>query len=736
MENKPVSNAVTDIKINIKPKWEKRVSLILLFIIVVFGAWVRFNNISRYGIYPFDGVSYTEEALRWASGQSPSFIEGRFYRPVSFFLQGMALRVFGYNDYSIKLMHGILDLFSLVLIFFTALKLTRSPWPGLGACLVYAFLPGVILLAKRELLHTETTFFTLLAVFFLVIHITADPPPGKGKVRNDLMLALSGFFLGLAANTHADQAFLAVGMVLYLFFSTFRTAAKGTRVKRFVMLAAIFSAGFFIPFVVGFLLLGPQKAWAVFSREAFDFVPLQKARYESVSPFVLFYHIIVHTLNYFFTQKAFMIGMLLLGGGVIISWRRIKKLSAPSGSYLPLFLILTYITSYSLLFVSFAPHLGRVLLPIIPLFLIFLFQWYYLLITGFRRLTIRGRPIGTAVFIGLALILFVFVPKNISIKGEIVRQTDFRYVYDLLKSKVDNQNKLLVSPATLKGTIDRGFRCNLYFGANAIYQNRLPLEGEYTLEKLQDLLNGLSIRYVWVGKTIDYSLMNSSGPPHFKNWLYNKSFHYTVEKDLDILQRYVRKRDGILLNKSKLGELYILTDNPTDFTNPATILPNGSFQYWEKDLPMGGWKLVSGKVSVSHSLCLEPDEEKGSRLACGIPYPLQPGQERGTVVIGMDVRVEKGDNLEVFITTRMKGAHGRIHLAKITQSGTGQWQTLSGQWELTSAMYSLDLNIVLSRRSKRPALVDNLSLFLVEPAAVNEKAASPPVRKSKKKGEK
>ncbi len=697
-------------------RWGKRVPLVLLLIIIALGAWVRFQGVTQMGVYPYDGVSYTQEALRWASGQPPTFLQGRFYRPVSFFLQGMALRVFGVNDYAIKLMHGIMDLFSILLIYLISVQLTRSPWVGLAACLVYAFLPAVVLLARLELLHAESTFFTLWAIFFFLKLITRESETTQGNVFTYLLSALSGLFLGLAVNTHADLAFLAIGMVFYLFFSTFRSTAKGSSLKRFMILAIIFGVAFFTPYIVGFLLLGVQNAWAVFAKEVFGFDAAMSSKYASISKPTLLYNVITYTLTYYFHPRTFLIGILALGAVGIIIQRRIKKANNPTGSYLPIFLILTYILFYLLLFRFFAPHLGRLLLPLIPLFLIFLFQWYYLFLRDLRWLSVKGWHMGTVVFIGLALILFAFVPKEI--QGRRIKKPDFRYVYDLLKTRVDSKNQLLVTPAALS-SIDGGFNCDLYFGNNALYQNRLPLTGDYTLETLQNLLNKLSVRFVWVGKKIDSRMLkqNFNLPERFKPWLRNKKSSYSVEKDLDILHRYINGRGGVLLDKSKLGELYLLTD---DQTHSSNILTNGSFEYWEKGLPLGGWHLIAGKVSMNHSLRLEPEDKTGSRLAWSLPDPLPLKQDPSIVTVRLDARAEENDILQIFFTTRIKGEPKRIHLETLRHTGNGQWQTISGLWEVTSSMKGLQLHILLRRGAGKPAQVDNLTLSLDEPRVPGE----------------
>ncbi len=531
----------------------------LLAIILIMGSWFRFQSVTQQGICPGDGVKYTQEALRWASGQPPTFLQQKFYRPAAYFLQGAGLRLFGINDYAIKLIHGIMDLVSILLLYRIVRRLTRSPWPGLAACLVYASLPAVISLSRMELLHTESTFLTLWAVLFLVVFITRSARSTSGKPASYSWLAGAGFFLGLSANTHADLAFLAPGIVVYLFISAFQPITAAWRVKRFLMTTAVFSAAFFTPYLIGMVLFGFRKVWTVFITETFQFNALMDTTYPNVSKPVLVYNLTRYTLKYYFGSQSLIAGLLALGSTGIMIQRRLTKVPNPAGSYLPFCLLFTYVTVYTFFFRSFEPRFGRIMLPLLPLFLTFVFQWYYLFLRDLRSMTLKRRQQGRLVFIGLAILWWGFLP-NAATEPQ-VEKTEYRYVYDLLKTRVDSRNKLLITPVAIV-PYSRGFRCDLYFGRNAVYLNQLPLAGEYTLAALRDLLKKQSIRFVWVGNNADPSIQDPSVriPENYKRWLRNEKYPYSVEKDIAIVYRYIMERRGVLIDRSKLGKLYWLTD--------------------------------------------------------------------------------------------------------------------------------------------------------------------------------
>ncbi len=545
---------------------ETLVSLFLLVIILLLGARLRFQALTQQGICPGDGVKYTQEALRWATGKPPTFLREEFYRPVAHFLQGLALRTFGVNDYAIKLMHGLMDIVSILLLYRIAWLLTRSPWPGLAACLMYASLSTVVALARMEMLHTESTFFTLWAVFFFVVFIVRDQTPPLRHSISYFWLAGAGLSLGLAANTHADQALLAPGMVTFLFIASFRSAWTRLSMKQFLLTATIFSAAFFTPYVVGIGVFGFHKVLTVFSNEVFQFRELEISTYHTLSKPILAYRIVASTLSYFFGSHALAAGVLALGGVGIMIRRRWIKAPLPENSYLPLFLLLTYITLYTLLFSSFEPRFGRIMLPLLPLFLIFLFQWYYLWLTDLRRIKSRGRYWGTLGFIGAVLFWWGISPNTVTKLR--IEKTEYRYVYDLIKTRVDGRNKMLVTPIAIV-PYSRGFRCDLYFGEDAVYQNQLPLTEEYTLEALWDLLKNKSIRFVWVGNNADPTIYSPGVriPRAYKPWLRNEKHPYSVEKDLAIVHRYIAARAGVLMDTSRFGRLYWLSDTPTEKEN-------------------------------------------------------------------------------------------------------------------------------------------------------------------------
>ena len=161
----------------------------------------------------------------------------------------------------------------------------------------------------------------------------------------------------------------------------------------------------------------------------------------------------------------------------------------------------------------------------------------------------------------------------------------------------------------------------MYFGKNAVYIVELPIKNEYSLESLTKLLQDKNIRYIFQGEKIDHRLFNLNFPlpGQYRNWFRNEKISYSLEKDLEIIQAYIRSKGGLVINKNRFGKIYYLSGE--EIVQKQDLIANGSFEHWWKGLPMGEWKLVSGWISRavqategSSSIRFEPDDKKESRI--------------------------------------------------------------------------------------------------------------------------
>ena len=624
------------------------VPIIFLLVILFFSAWVRFDGITQQGIFWGDSFSYLKEAKLWATGQTPRFM-GNFYRPVTYFWQGLSIRIFGYNDYSVKLLHCTMDMISILLIFLTATILARDLWVGVVSSLMYAFLPGVVRLARWEMPHVESTFFVLLALFFFALFANW----AKKKPVQLLLLFISGFCSGLAANTHGDLAFLAPGYMLYLFIKSYNSQNKKESLKEFLILASIFTFSFFTPYFLGFIIFGTQKVLQVFSKEVLNSKVGREAKYGHHSKPLIFFNVFYNLIAFYFRKQIVLIGALLVGAISIMIYRKKKKENDPLWAYIPLILILSYGLLYSGIFTTSAR--GRVLAPLFPLILLILTLWYYKICNQ------HFGKYSSIVFICLFFMLFLLSPK--AIPGKAVYKSRYRYVYDVLKDDVNSKNKLLIAPVVIH-SFDRGYQYDLYFGKNAVYMVNLPIKDEYNLKSLEELLKDMNIRYIFLGNQINHKLLKPNFPlPSWKNyrgWLKNEKFHYSLEKDLEIINTYIRSKGGLLINKNRFGKIYYLTGEKPVQKKPG-LITNGSFEHWWKGFPMGEWRKISGGISRSgeategiSSIRFEPDDKKGTRIIRVFGKSLHLLEHGSKLRIRLDAKAGESDQFVLFFTDKIK----------------------------------------------------------------------------------
>jgi hypothetical protein len=316
-------------------------------------------------------------------------------------------------------------------------------------------------------------------------------------------------------------------------------------------------------------------------------------------------------------------------------------------------------------------------------------------------------------FVCLFLILFLLNPKVI---GKKEYKSQYRLIYDVLKDDVNPGNKLLIAPVSIYA-LDRGYQSDLYFGKNAVYMCYLPLNNEYNLKSLKELLKGMNIRYIFLGKNIDRRLLNPNCPltltKIYKRWLKNEKSTYSLEKDLKIINAYIRSKGGLLVDANRFGEIYYLSGD--DSVQKKSLIANGSFEHWWKGLPMGKWELLSGKVSRSaestdgsSSIRLEPDDKKGSIIAWRFPKSFC---ENGPKLrVRMDVKTGEFGRLVFHFTGYINKKWEIIKPGFVRCHCKGKWITISQDFVLTPDIEVAVFNLRVLPGAKEPAYVDNLSI--------------------------
>ena len=329
--------------------------LLLFLCILIAAGWARFERIAQQGITTGDPFRYVTEAKLWAYGDPPNFLRHRFYRPTAYFLEGLAIRFGGYNDYSIKVMQASMDLANILLIFGIATALCRSYWVGTATALLYAFLPHVIFLARSAYPQTISVTFTLLAFLFCVCFDRQTKAKRQLTLLSCALLFTSGLCLGLAANAHADVAFLGPGYVGYLLLTAVLNRRSTPRILRtFVSHASIFTFAFFSPYLAGFALFGFAEVIRVLGAEFTTVQHAIAAKYGHPSKLRVALNVLDVPLKSFLGNSLPAV-VALCGVPIIMTYRAARKAEGSAIGYLPALLVLAYVVGYT----SFASNFSR-----------------------------------------------------------------------------------------------------------------------------------------------------------------------------------------------------------------------------------------------------------------------------------------------------------------------------------------------------------------------------------------
>ena len=541
------------------------IPLILFIIIFVSAGLARFHGITLQGVSGCDTFGYIKEARLWADQQPPQFLKNMaFYRPVAYLLHSWAIRLGGWNDYSIKSLHGIFDLANILLLFILAYLLSERWWNALIAPLLYAFLPMAVEYARSEIVQTMSIFFVLLSVLFLIIFQKHEPRKEEitvsvrvGQITTDItsikgfLLWLAGGCLGMGANVHGDIAFLGPGVVAYLFFlEALKKDRWHTRLLQFGLYAFVFTVGFFTPYFIGIAAFSLRIVYRVMSGE----ISSHTGQITAPAQFFRF------VWNAFQAYLGNAWGMFVLFVFIpVFMWlMKVKKQQIPSWAYLPGFLLLFYLGGSLLTASVFPDEYARLLFQMFPLVILLINYWTY------TALWQAMGKFGMLCWVTIAVLLFFLHNAAPLWKdyGQERNRSPYRIVYDLLHDKVNADNKLLITPVityTMHATYPGGFRSDIYFGSeNALYEYQLILNEAYTVDSLHRTVSQYSITFIFVSNDIliDERMLSTFFFPH---WTNNRDFTYSLKKDQDIISQYIARRNGRLLYDGYWGKLYELS---------------------------------------------------------------------------------------------------------------------------------------------------------------------------------
>jgi 4-amino-4-deoxy-L-arabinose transferase-like glycosyltransferase len=175
-----------DIKIN-----NYKNSIILLSFLCLFLVEF-FSYLSELGISGSDTVYYIQAAEKWVRGD---YLLTYHYRPLSYLLYSLALSIFGFEFYSIKILNGLVTILSFILLYKLFKKELNKNHSALLSG-IFLVLPTTISYAKTELMHA------LAGLFFISVLLALH---NFYTTKDKKWLVATFFLLGLSLNIHRSS---------------------------------------------------------------------------------------------------------------------------------------------------------------------------------------------------------------------------------------------------------------------------------------------------------------------------------------------------------------------------------------------------------------------------------------------------------------------------------------------------------------------------------------------------
>lgn len=541
----------------------------ILIFLILFGIFLRFFKITEMGVYGSDNLFYINIAKAWSEGNFVYQIAGGrpVFRPVIYCIYAGAIHIFGFHDYSIKMMNVFIDSLSIFLMMFISYRLSdRNLWASLSAGIIYALLPIAITYSRIELTHTISAFMVLMSFLFFLIYFQSDQ-----KKKKYLFLILTGIFTGLTALSHEELVFIAPGYILFLFIHFLSQPRNVKTFIQFVLDSSLYLATTFVicqNIIYLYLSAFIGKLKTGVSDTSVDSNAIERI-------FIFIWNGI--STN---TSTIFLWLFLLLGFVLVIlnlfKWLKFKKLNIkfPLLYYLPWLIVFGYTFFYAHLT---SVLISRLFLPFVPLIIIALVIGYEKI---FKNLSIKFSN-SFLIIIGTIIIFFNLGHysefTNISQKRyslELIPPTKYldldlpggykrfknrnykkkweRQIFEKLKDRVNENARLLITSSIIYPTPGRRvFQLGFYFGDNAIYiiDHSEPLEDLISKYKVKYLIYTL----LWADKRVIKKNKSFCSYKYNGKWSISdsnqlgKSYgfdpgEFTVKKEYIFLKKFLKRK--------------------------------------------------------------------------------------------------------------------------------------------------------------------------------------------------
>lgn len=512
--------------------------------VLLVGALPRLLNLADQGLHgDGDNAKYYKIAFQWLNGDRELVIH---FRPVSFFLNWLAMKTFGVADYAIKYFNAFFGLLTVALSYSAALMSTRSRVLAFFAGLAIAVSPVFIEHSRIELLHIQSALFVLATINLLLLWYSVTNSGAKG-VTSALILVAAGVCLGLTTLTHEELAFLGPASVAFILIATLH---HGASFKVGVVRSIAFTAMYFVPVVAAILYFDVTDIIAFFNRSISNNIIN-----ETVSRSLAWKlaHYPLDMVAYTLTSLFFWVYLCASGYWLFETVRAVKEKRTPHDVVMSLCIIAPlFYMLFSCLF--FSRLTARLFIPFAPLVLIA--DFWFLNALAKRWIVEKRAVVTAAVFFVMTVVITLPYGHNILLPNQMGNETLtyqttlYKNCREALNDEVDYKNRLLVVPYTLYNQNDFW---NFYFGPRLV--DRV---GQYGTLRFEEILEQADIRYVAIAKSM-LGRWSDTGIPHGKAYGIPEE-DYTESGEVEYVLSYMKEHDAEKVFSDHTVEIWELRD--------------------------------------------------------------------------------------------------------------------------------------------------------------------------------
>lgn len=550
------------------------------FLLIFNAIALRFDGAIRTGMSTHgDCWRYIDVANDWAHNNYTWMDRGRYYRPAIHLVHSIAVRLMGWNDYSVKVFNAFFDAGSIFLIAFILWRLTRSRFAALAGALLYATPKEVVhLQVMQELPHGPSTFFVLLAFVCLLIAVET------GKCKRYALCALAGLCGGVAANMHPDLALLGPGLALALL--AYRLS-QGAAAYWFAD-AAIFTIAFLVPHGIGIAFFGRHEVFTVISNEMT--VP-ETAGYIQTQHNFLWRALEMPPIFYarlFDGQWYWALVFYAAAAIAVYAVIRYRSRYLP-GLVIPL-IVITYCLLFSLLIGELKPRMGRLMLPFFPLIIITCIYWLHMLFRA-KSPYMRG-----AAVLASALLVFFLQP---AVSFADFRPNAFRQWSVSIKEEIEPGKRILILPSVAamgwsNKWGSRGLSHPVYLGENCLYLAQtgfIPLP--YREESLEAVCALHAIDYVLFAAPPYETEKTMEHYPKFAQLADQTT--YSEEAELSMIESFLKASGASLAMEKAGGRLYQMPAPKMTAADALKLLSEQTYDL--NQLPKEKWPIKNAVLA-------------------------------------------------------------------------------------------------------------------------------------------